>query len=522
MKRKALLAVAAFSILLAICTLLLSAQGKTDHTTFLRGFLAEEGGSWSEEEGQPVYTYQMPEGDNFLRAYLYMNTYGTEFEIYSRGEMIYSHSGVRDGYAYLVFVGELHSGDSLVIRFPGASVDGLQGSTMLIGDAIGITYRIVSESVYVFVFCLISFVTVVVILVLALMFRKVLTPQQRNALISLSLFVLLATIWVLTDSRLLLIFTSCTGMVALISFLAFLSMPIFMVNFMRLMLNINSRIITVLLAMYIIVLNVYSLNYIFGLFDAMIPAVIEHVLMVITIAALWALALRRPHSEHDSKFPLVLMGYACYSISAFVMLLRYYVEPFSSYTRAYMLGIACFIVLLFVAACRDIYDQMQRNVKLEVQAKLAYLDAMTNIGNRAAFYQQCAEDETTPGTITYLVADVNNLKLTNDTLGHAEGDKLIIQAANCLQKAVEGQGQCYRLGGDEFVVRIPGLTQEQALACTKHLNELVREANETSELKLSIAVGCAWTGEEPKDLHALLERADAEMYREKQKMKSNA
>lgn len=75
---------------------------------------------------------------------------------------------------------------------------------------------------------------------------------------------------------------------------------------------------------------------------------------------------------------------------------------------------------------------------------LALYDQFTGCLNRN-WYERFAKDER--GFVT--VCDVNGLKATNDTLGHAEGDRLILSVASILQKNFP-KGKVCRYGGDEF------------------------------------------------------------------------
>lgn len=54
----------------------------------------------------------------------------------------------------------------------------------------------------------------------------------------------------------------------------------------------------------------------------------------------------------------------------------------------------------------------------------------------------------------YISLDLNDLKQTNDLLGHSAGDELICAASNCMKFAFASYGKIYRIGGDEFVVWI--------------------------------------------------------------------
>ena len=186
----------------------------------------------------------------------------------------------------------------------------------------------------------------------------------------------------------------------------------------------------------------------------------------------------------------------------------------------YAIGILGFVFFLGDGACIAIYDQIRENANVAVYAKMAYLDMMTGLGNRAAFHRETEEDATFSGPIGYIMIDANNLKEINDSLGHQRGDELLICVADCIKKAAGTIGACYRIGGDEFVITLKNRTEQETEDCQRRLQEELSAANENSELKISAATGCAWTDEKEKNLEKLLQRADAAMYAHKASQKA--
>jgi len=528
MKKQSVLIIALCLVLSAL-TVVQSLGGTATSARFSRGSIEEMEGAWSEAEPQQdgtikiTLSYEVPQELSLPEAYLYMNSYGTLFDVYMDGELRYSHYEDQDGYAHLIRLGAAYGGEELALEFTLYAADNfvrLRSSSFYLGDQIGIFYQILTENSYVFVFCLFAAMLFITVLVLTVMFRKILQPDMGEALFALGMLILTAGVWVLTDSRLLLLATTKISTVALISYLAFFSMPIFMLRFVRQLLDIDRRAYRLLMTAYVAILVTFAVNYLLNIFNSLASAVAEHCMLVPTMAVVWLCGVRQLRRGAEYKLELVLTGYACYSAGCIGMLVSYYIDPFSHYTRYYMLGIAGFILFLFDTACHSVYEQMQRSVNLEVQAKLAYRDVLTNIGNRAAFHEKQEADRAYPGSIAYLMADINNLKVTNDTLGHSEGDELIVRTANCLCSALEGKGECYRIGGDEFLARLTDLNEEQAAGYVRRFYALVEKENANSELKLSVACGYGFAGGASKDLDALLRSADSAMYREKQRIKS--
>ena len=86
---------------------------------------------------------------------------------------------------------------------------------------------------------------------------------------------------------------------------------------------------------------------------------------------------------------------------------------------------------------------------------LAYMDVLTEIGNRRKFYHDFLELKG-KDFHTLVILDLNNFKKINDELGHSRGDEVLHQFAQLLQTiAINLNGQAYRLGGDEFTLLLP-------------------------------------------------------------------
>jgi len=95
----------------------------------------------------------------------------------------------------------------------------------------------------------------------------------------------------------------------------------------------------------------------------------------------------------------------------------------------------------------------ERTEQLE---QLAKEDSVTSLPNRSAFNQelsmalQLASDTGGPTGLFFM--DLDGFKLINDTHGHCNGDKALVEIAQRLNKATEGWGLLSRVGGDEFTL----------------------------------------------------------------------
>jgi diguanylate cyclase (GGDEF)-like protein len=170
----------------------------------------------------------------------------------------------------------------------------------------------------------------------------------------------------------------------------------------------------------------------------------------------------------------------------------------------------------------------QTRARLDEVEKTADQDGMLPLLNRRAFvreltrYISFAGRYNTPTSLIYF--DLNRLKQTNDTLGHAAGDAVLTQFAKVLKTQVRDSDSVGRLGGDEFGVILSHANQEKALkkadALAKALEASPAEWN-GNVIPISFAYGAfeLKSGDNP-DL--AMARADQAMYEQKRAQKNAA
>ena len=137
-------------------------------------------------------------------------------------------------------------------------------------------------------------------------------------------------------------------------------------------------------------------------------------------------------------------------------------------------------------------------------------DALTQVLNRHSFYLDREQYMKVPTIIVSV--DINDLKVINDTGGHAAGDLAIVTVAKTIQKEFAKLGKLYRTGGDEFIVLCPKTTSEIA---TEYINNVEKTLSETS---YSISWGTA-SYEPSMNFEKALSESDANMYEDKARKK---
>lgn len=177
-----------------------------------------------------------------------------------------------------------------------------------------------------------------------------------------------------------------------------------------------------------------------------------------------------------------------------------------------------------VVAHENVTERKENEKKLE---RFALHDPLTGLFNRAHLEDRlrraCADARHNPAAgFGLLYLDLDDFKSVNDTLGHAVGDELLVAAAGRMERSLRPGDSAYRLGGDEFVVFLAGArSREDVDAVRVRLTETLGRPYRLHDHDVvsGASVGWAIRTEALSDPAAILEAADAEMYRVKREKK---
>ena len=120
--------------------------------------------------------------------------------------------------------------------------------------------------------------------------------------------------------------------------------------------------------------------------------------------------------------------------------------------------------------------------------------------------------------------DINGLKQINDTLGHESGDELIISVAKTIRAVIRSNDFLIRLGGDEFLIVFQNIDAAQAEEVWSRIVAEFEKINQAEHRKYKISVSHGiemLSCDLNQVLDTVLHQADAKMYDEKRKIKSN-
>jgi diguanylate cyclase (GGDEF)-like protein len=160
----------------------------------------------------------------------------------------------------------------------------------------------------------------------------------------------------------------------------------------------------------------------------------------------------------------------------------------------------------------DITIRKERENQLYYQSSH---DLLTGVYNRYFFEEEIIRaDIEGQLPICIIMADINGLKLINDTFGRLEGDEFIIKIAGILKHSLRDKGALCRYGGDEFVIIIQKTGKENAF---RTINKMLRDCkkNSTDALPLNVTFGFAVKTSSDQNINDIVKEAENTMYESK-------
>ena len=147
-------------------------------------------------------------------------------------------------------------------------------------------------------------------------------------------------------------------------------------------------------------------------------------------------------------------------------------------------------------------------------------DALTKLYNRNYFEEEMKRlDKRRSGAVAIVVFDLDGLKMVNDTLGHEQGDRMLVVAAQSLRSAFRDGDVVARIGGDEFAALLEDASEELLGQIRERIRQSTELANRQQPdevaLPISLSMGYALSVGSGTPMRELFRQADNSMYREK-------
>jgi diguanylate cyclase (GGDEF)-like protein/PAS domain S-box-containing protein len=164
------------------------------------------------------------------------------------------------------------------------------------------------------------------------------------------------------------------------------------------------------------------------------------------------------------------------------------------------------------------HDVTERTALEEQLRHQAFHDPLTGLANRALFSDRVGHalsrrrrERDLPAV---LFLDLDDFKTVNDTLGHGQGDRLLVEVARRIADAIRPEDTACRLSGDEFAVlldEIGGIDQATDVA-DRVLQRISDPLVLDRELKVTASLGLAMVDADVREVEDVLSRADVAMY----------
>ncbi len=169
--------------------------------------------------------------------------------------------------------------------------------------------------------------------------------------------------------------------------------------------------------------------------------------------------------------------------------------------------------------CRHFGLALRTFGQLKQVEHLAYLDDLTHLYN-VRFLDLALERELQSGRpFTVLFMDLDRFKTVNDTHGHLNGSRLLVEVARVLRACVRDDDVVVRYGGDEYVALLLGIDSGVGLKVAERIRRAIEDhvflSREAARVHVTASIGLASCPEHTRDKAEVLDLADRAMYRGK-------
>lgn len=180
--------------------------------------------------------------------------------------------------------------------------------------------------------------------------------------------------------------------------------------------------------------------------------------------------------------------------------------------------------VIIVGIAEDITDKKQMETELQ---RLATTDVLTQSSNRRHFFE-CAhrefEQARHQGTpLAFLLLDIDDFKVINDTYGHQEGDNVLQRIAESGRATLRRADVFGRVGGEEFAAVFPGCAPDMAMQVAERLQREIQRlsfSHGDQTFGITVSQGLTSLTAEDESVDSLFARADAAMYQAKHQGKN--
>jgi len=160
-------------------------------------------------------------------------------------------------------------------------------------------------------------------------------------------------------------------------------------------------------------------------------------------------------------------------------------------------------------------NALERKETKEEIKNLSLKDKLTGLYNRTYFEEELKRLDTKRQLpLSFIVGDVNGLKLVNDAFGPKEGDKLLKKVASVLKKCCRKEDIIARWGGDEFSILLPNTSEKDSEEILKRIRNTCLKTI-SHKIPVSISLGTSTKRNHRQDIGDVIKDAERWMYSRK-------
>lgn len=372
----------------------------------------------------------------------------------------------------------------------------------------------------------VRFIVSILVLVLGLIIVIVNTFVTKNhdkGFVYAGIFMVLLSLWLIAESRLLQFFTGSQILIASLAYIMIPLLPLPLIKYLKevLITGFGKLLTTMYLTFFGIFVTIVFLNtfHIVDFFDTVIYTQAAVLIGMVIGLFLIIIEIVKYKNKKAVNFLLVIIFIVIFAVIEIVSFVNNDFMNTSSYLSV---GVGIILIGYFVYYVRHVLTIFKVSYQKEFYEKLAYMDHVTQGFNRLSFERDLDEifkDYDRKNKLRLIVFDLDELKNINDNHGHLVGDDAIRLAFKIANDAFSDVGKCYRIGGDEFAC----LYEDNDMLTYQIKKQLIDEAIKKEQAHLSFHFGFSIGTAIVKSLNMtqeeLMKEADSNMYHNKKHFK---
>lgn len=373
---------------------------------------------------------------------------------------------------------------------------------------------------------LVTSLLIIVLSFLFLLLTTFLSNENSRPNQLLALFTLFLGFWMFGESRMMQFLISSQFIHGGLSYLMIASFMIPLLMYIKDYVLVSyKRVLFVYIMIIILVINfwaVLALQF-FGIADFFETVQFSNILILTTTFIIIALNMYEILKYKNKSALMFLKRMSIIIVAGFAEFINFFLNNFTNTSTFILLGLFVFLIVQIVEYIKVAISIIQRSKLAQKYEVLAHIDPLTSAKNRLAFNKDSEEllNNNPHNSLRVVFFDLNNLKIINDTLGHAKGDQAIKDTYNLIEHSFHDIGQSYRVGGDEFACLLFNVSESAFKEKMIQFKQAIFEKQSSLDYEFELAYGDALYNKNiDTSFSDTLSRADKRMYEHKVQLKS--